>query len=232
MKKPVLFSLLISVIFTISPARADFIGVLDLGPDGCEQMAKCTLGSDFGYIDPRGLGWKANEGYVTNGASIPRWAQVFAGVPFDASALPAAVLHDHYSKYEGRPVRGWFQTQRMFYDALSEGGVGEPRASIMYAAVLVGSGKWITSMKGRKCDVGVDCVNQTVEISIETQAESYGSQNFNQTIAEIQEQIQSGLVGRVEVERLVRLALPDDIFIQNPSGVISEGVFITPGITE
>lgn len=232
MKKTISLSVLTSVMLTMSPARADFIGELDLGPDGCEQMAKCTLGSDFGFIDPRGIGWKADKGYVTNGASTPRWAQAFVGVPFEASALPAVVLHDYYSKYEGRPVRGWLQTQRMFYDALSEGGVGELRSSIMYASVLVGSGKWITRMKGKKCDVGVDCVNQTVEISIETKDESYGSQNFNQTIVDIQDQIQGGIVGREEVERLVQLALPDDIFMQNPSGVIAEGDFITPGITE
>lgn len=218
---------------TASPAWADFIGDLSLQPTGCEKTELCTLGADFGYIDPRGLGWKADKGDVTDGASIPRWAQKFVGIPFDSTALPAAVLHDHYSK-SVRPVRGWLQTQRMFYEALREGGVAEPRASLMYAGVLIGSGKWITRMKGKPCNLGpgIACTNQTVEITLQTQPETYGNDKYASLLASVQSQIESGAIGQEAVEALVRAELPNDIYLHNPSGQIIENVEVGTFATE
>lgn len=220
--------------FAISnTAQADFIGQLVLEPEECKEEGKCTLGEDFGYIDRSGLGWKADKGDITDGASIPRFAQIFVGVPFESTALPAAVLHDHYSK-SVRPVRGWFQTQRMFYEALLEGGVEEPRASMMYAGVLIGSGKWITRMKGKECDVGdgIACMNQTVEVTLEIQPESYGTEKYLSSFEAIKAQIESGAVGRDAVENLARIALPDDIYLNNPSGQIVENVNVGIYATE
>ncbi len=225
------------VVFAISllpaPAQADFIGDLVLVPEGCEETEHCTLAADFGYIDPRGLGWKADQGDVTDGASIPRWAQKFVGIPFEPAALPAAVLHDHYSK-SVLPVRGWFQTQRMFYEALRDGGVAEPRASLMYAGVLIGSGKWITRMKGEPCELGpgISCTNQTVEITLETLPETYGSAEYTALFASIQSQIESGAIGQAAVETLVRAYLPNDIYLHNPSGRIVENVEVGVFATE
>lgn len=228
---------LLPVIFVISvaaaPAQADFIGDLSLEPEGCEEAELCTLAADFGYIDPRGLGWKADQGDETDGASIPRWAQKFVGIPFEPAALPAAVLHDHYSK-SVRPVRGWFQTQRMFYEALREGGVAEPRASLMYAGVLIGSGKWITRMTGKPCNLGqgVSCTNQTVDITLETLPETYGSAEYKALFTSIQSQIESGSVGQDAVEALARANLPNDIYLHNPSGQIIENVEVGIFATE
>ncbi|MEM6275304.1 MAG: DUF1353 domain-containing protein [Pseudomonadota bacterium] len=226
-----LFVFVVSAVAT--PAQAEFIGDLSLEPKGCEETELCTLGADFGYIDRRGLGWKADKGDVTDGASIPRWAQKFVGIPFEPAALPAAVLHDHYSK-SVRPVRGWFQTQRMFYEALRDGGVVEPRASLMYAGVLIGSGKWITRMKGKTCDLGpgIACTNQTVEITLETLPETYGSAEYKALFASIQSQIESGAIGQEAVEALVRAKLPQDIYLHNPSGRIVENVEVGVFATE
>ena len=131
-------------------------------------------------------------------------------------------------------MRGWLQTQRMFYEALRDGGVTEPRASLMYAGVLLGSGKWITRMKGKACNVGpgVVCTNQNVEISLETQPEIYGTDHFLASFATMQAQIEGGVVGQEAVEALARIALPDDVHLQNLSGLIVEDVNVGVYATE
>ena len=64
-------------------AHAEFSGEIVLLPTGCQQSSECTLGNNFGYIDSRNVGWEADKGDITDGASIPRWAQLFAGDPFE-----------------------------------------------------------------------------------------------------------------------------------------------------
>ena len=67
-------------------AHAEFSGEIVLLPTGCQQSSECTLGDNFGYIDSRNVGWEADKGDITDitdGTSIPRWAQFFAGDPFE-----------------------------------------------------------------------------------------------------------------------------------------------------
>lgn len=129
-------------LFSSTSAFAKFVGTVQLRPLDCKHSDFCELTADFGYIDRRGIGWQADKGDKTDGASIPKWAQKFVGEPWTPEYLNAAVLHDHYSK-SVRPVRGWFETQRMFYEALLDSGVSWKRAAILYSGVLVGSGKWM-----------------------------------------------------------------------------------------
>jgi hypothetical protein len=184
-------ALVVSSLFG-SPANSQFVGELYLVPAGCQQTGSCTVRDHFGFSDSRGVGWEAAAGNVTDGASIPRWAQIFVGVPFRNEYIPAAVLHDHYSASE-RPVRRWRQTQRMFYEALRAAGVPEPRASVLYSAVLVGSKRWIEQLVGRPCAATENCINVSGQIVISTiisEAESYGTQAYETSFARVREQIE------------------------------------------
>jgi hypothetical protein len=138
-------------------ASAEFVGELNLLPSGCEATGKCKLGSAFSYKDPFGVGWEAKKDLVTDGASIPPWAQHFVGEPFDKAFIRAAVIHDHYCD---RHVRPWRQTHRVFYDALLESGVSRNKAGIMYFAVMIGGPKWVKIIKGGACsNLGASCIN-------------------------------------------------------------------------
>jgi hypothetical protein len=138
-------------------AMADFVGVLELIPAGCEKTGRCRLGQNFGFIDQSGTGWQARKGLVTDGASIPSWARPLVGQPFEKSFIKAAVIHDHYCD---RHVRKWRQTHRVFYEALRASNVPKGKAGIMYFAVLVGGPKWVKLIKGKKCGLGDTCVFQ------------------------------------------------------------------------
>jgi Protein of unknown function (DUF1353) len=139
-----------------APAYGQFIGNLELAPQGCAVAGgTCTVVKDFGFIDPSGVGWQAKAGLETDGATIPVWAQPFVGGQFDTAFIRAAVIHDHYCK---RRVRGFLSTHRVFYDALIESGVDAVKANVMYYAVLVGGPKWIELIPGEQCNLGGSCI--------------------------------------------------------------------------
>ena len=140
----------------VNAARADFVGTLEFTPAGCETARQCKLAFDFGYVDPKGVGWQANAGDATDGATIPPWAQPLVGASFDKSFVKAAAIHDHYVVNH---VRTWQQTHLMFYDALIDSGVPAHKAQIMYFAVLAGGPRWIELIEGIACPVGMMCIS-------------------------------------------------------------------------
>lgn len=152
--KKILLIILMALLHTVS--NAQFVGKLEFMPKDCESTGKCTLIYDFGYIDPMKVGWQANAGLVTDGATIPFWAKPFIGGSFEKEFIKAAVIHDWYCD---RSVRAWTQTHRVFYDALLASGVDSVKAKMMYYAVLVGGPKWIDLIKGNECKVGGGCIN-------------------------------------------------------------------------
>ncbi|MCX7305889.1 MAG: DUF1353 domain-containing protein [Hyphomicrobiales bacterium] len=210
-------------------AGADFIGDLVLEPAGCETTGHCTLGADFGFEDTGHYGWQAAKGLLTDGASIPPWAQPLVGSPFDKSFIKAAVLHDHYCD---RHVRPWRQTHRMFHEALIKSGVEQGKAGIMYFAVLVGGPKWVKLIKGKPCPIGMGCINQFSvgasipgsELGIGDQAElllvrpeSYASAQFanamQQNLPELS--AKGDALTEVEVEALAEKAMGNDFYFKN-----------------
>lgn len=222
-----------------SATSRKFIGKLSLIPMGCEsskqpapqckQKQLCRLGNDFGYFDGA-LTWQADKGNCTDGASIPSWAQPIIGEPFRKEYVPAAVLHDHYSKSE-RPVRSWLQTQRMFYRALLDTGVPPDRAAVLYAAVLIGSGKWIKSMRGKRCELGVNCVNtlELVEV-IEREAPSFETDNFDVALKNMREKITAlGLTDPKDIEKIARPHLQNPKFLDSTTGFVND-VYTGSGI--
>jgi hypothetical protein len=143
-------------LFPVSAAHAGFVGTLEFTPAGCESARKCKLAYDFGYVDSKGIGWQANAGDDTDGATIPEWAQPLVGASFDRSFVKAAAIHDHYVVNH---VRTWQQTHLMFYDALIDSGVPATKAQIMYFAVLAGGPRWIGVVEGTACPVGMMCIS-------------------------------------------------------------------------
>jgi Protein of unknown function (DUF1353) len=154
--KNILLVILLAMFHTVS--NAQFVGKLELMPINCESTGKCTLVYDFSFIDPMKVGWQANAGLVTDGASIPFWAKPIIGDSFEKDFIKAAVIHDWYCD---RSVRAWTQTHRVFYDALLASGVDSVKAKIMYYAVLVGGPKWIDLITGEKCKTGENCIQNT-----------------------------------------------------------------------
>ena len=147
---------LILGLMQVDAARADFVGTLEFTPTGCETARRCKLASDFGYVDPKGIGWQANAGDATDGATIPAWAQPLVGASFDRSFVKAAAIHDNYVANHVRP---WQQTHLMFHDALIDSGVPAHKAQIMYFAVLAGGPRWIELIEGIACPVGMMCIS-------------------------------------------------------------------------
>lgn len=218
MYKPAILVSFVTIFPTL--ASADFIGTVKLKPVDCQKTEYCELAEDFGFVDRRGLGWQADKDDKTDGASIPKWAQKFAGEPWTPEYLNASVLHDHYSK-SVRPVRGWFETQRMFYEALIASGVSKKRAAILYSGVLIGSGKWIVKMKGKPCPVGKGCINNVGEITIETEANSYGQPIYVKSFERMKAKIEAS--DDLSEDDIVQLAIeerPDSEYLKHPNGVI------------
>lgn len=149
--------------------RIPFEGELAFLPQGCEAQRECRLVNDITYNDPNGLVWKASkrdpaadpaiQTGLTDGASIPAWAQPFIGKPFDKSFIKAAVVHDHYC-YAENHVRSWRKTHRMFYNALIDSGVPVDKAKVMYFAVYLGGSRWTSLVPGDQC--GPDCINDAL----------------------------------------------------------------------
>jgi hypothetical protein len=147
-----------------------FEGDLVFFPSGCEAQFRCFLTNALRFTDPRSTAWEAArrdpaapdsvQSGMTDGASIPGFAQSFIGQPFDPSYIKAAVIHDHYMYKENR-VRGWWSVQRVFYDMLKDLGVTEAKAQIMYLGVLVGASKWIRLVPGDDC--GPKCINDLAD---------------------------------------------------------------------
>src|SRR4051812_4735522 len=97
-------------IFSLRPAYSEFVGELEFKPAGCQAAGQCELVYDFGYIGPSRLGWQAKAGLVTDGASIPSWAQFIIGGAWEKEFIKAAVIHDWYCI---RTVRTRRATHRM-----------------------------------------------------------------------------------------------------------------------
>lgn len=208
-------------------AKAEFKGNLVLIPSDCKEKGSCELAEPFGYIDKSQQGWEAQKGDVTDGATIPGWAQRFVGVPFTESYIPAAVLHDHYSK-SVRPVYGWLETQLMFYEVLKVSGVDEPLASSLLLGVLVGSGKWITRVKGSQCNlIRENCMTQVSEETLERDPPSFDTPEYKEIFLRLKEEIESrGITGADAIIALVKRERPNDKYLNNPSGIIKDGFVV------
>jgi len=153
---------------------------------------------------------------ITDGASIPGWAQGFIGRPHDKAFIRAAVLHDHYVRKENA-VLSYLATQQLFYWALLDSDVPKDKAMLMYAAVLVGAPKWSLYYRAKpeECDtpMDVECVKNDGDIQADevvnyTEA-AFNQPGFQQAVASLENSpaLKSGDLAALEREALGMRAL-------------------------
>jgi len=145
------------------PCSSCFIGELKLIDNPDDPRTK-ILDADLRFIDPNNTAWLASRGDVTDGASIPELFQPIIGGPWKADYLPAAVMHDHYTNKE-HLVRTWWDTDRMFYQAMLVRDVDFIKASVMYYAVYVFGPHWGELQPGVPC--GPKCISITKNKSMQ-----------------------------------------------------------------
>jgi hypothetical protein len=138
------------------PCTACFIGKLKLVDNPADSSGKTKkLADDLYFVDPDKFVWKAGKDDITDGASIPELFQPIIGGPFEADYLPAAIIHDHYTKKAHR-VRPWRDTARVFYQAMIVKGINVIKAKTMYFAVYSFGPHWDVLAKGIPC--GTNCL--------------------------------------------------------------------------
>jgi len=113
----------------------NFTGKIEFIDPTCPQKPQqfCKLKNIHTFTEPDGaLAWETDawnsanakgiQSGTTNGADIPKAAQIFVGKPFDPGIIQAAIIHDHYTFAENR-VRNWAATHRMYLEILLDQGV-------------------------------------------------------------------------------------------------------------
>lgn len=78
-------------------------------------------------------------GYVSDGASIPRWAWCLIGHPFEGQFVRPALIHDVRCEFH---VGTWQDTHSQFLETLAAEGVKRRRREAMYAAVWLRGPRW------------------------------------------------------------------------------------------
>jgi hypothetical protein len=109
----------------------------------------CML-ETFWYIDPQGRRWEAPQGFVTNGASIPRTLWSSIGSPFTGNYRRASIIHDIAIR---TPTIVRDEADTMFYFACLAGGCMLIESKLLYAGVRVGT--WASTAR----DFAIDMIS-------------------------------------------------------------------------
>jgi hypothetical protein len=106
------------------------------------KPVKCECGKDRMKLDEPVIAmWEGKrihvrDGYVTDGASIPRSAWLPVGNPWE-EYLGAAIIHDWLYESEVWPRE---DADRCFVDLMEWLGINWARRNVMYSAVRLGGG--------------------------------------------------------------------------------------------
>jgi hypothetical protein len=96
----------------------------------------------FGWRDERKREWWAYTGFVSDGASIPRFAWGLVGGPLSGLYRNAAILHDAYYADPRGCKRA--DVDKMFLGVMAHDGVGVVKRQTMYRMVrLFGWSGWV-----------------------------------------------------------------------------------------
>ena len=121
----------------------------------------------------------------------------------------------------------------MFHEVLLKSGVSRGRASVLFAGVLIGSGKWITKMKGKKCNTGAICYNNVAKISLEREPESYEDPAYQASFKRMRTKIEASPTLTIsEIEDIALAERPGSIYLKNKSGIIQENLDAWPWPTK
>ncbi len=214
---PIVMLFLIGSSFVIAasqpyPCSSCFIGELKLIDNPGDPRTK-ILDADLKFIDRGNTAWLAAKGDVTDGASIPELFQPIIGGPWEANYLPAAVMHDHYTNRK-HLVRTWWDTDRMFYQAMLVKDVGLIKASVMYYAVYVFGPHWGILQPGQPC--GPNCTYIMKNRSTITyQAADYNLSHMPE-LKEVQQQISDAALRGVPLTLPQLESLADRKHRENP----------------
>jgi Protein of unknown function (DUF1353) len=212
----------------VGNVKAQFEGVLELVPPGCDQVGQCKLKYPLRFTDSAKLVWEAKAELNTDGATIPGVFQPFVGSPFDPAFIKAAVIHDHYCD---RHVRPWKQTHRVFYEGLIANGVSQAKAKTMYFAVFLGGPKWIKLIPGIKC--GPNCVNEFKSTSgvagVYSRRADYSAADIMPSIQSVAKllELNPASLSLEELENLARKIRPTDFFYKHEETIDASLLGIT-----
>lgn len=100
---------------------------------------KMELMADFSFIDYQSVKWRVPQGWIFDGASIPKAFWSVVGSPFVGNYRKASVIHDYYCDVR---TAHWRQVHRMFYEASLAAGVGKVKAKTLFAIVYAKGPRW------------------------------------------------------------------------------------------
>lgn len=118
-------------------SKPKFIG--DVEARWLKDGRKMRLLKEVVFIDSKDREWKAPEGSVIDGASIPRELWSMMGSPFVGRYRRASVIHDVGCDERTQPHE---LVHYMFYEAMLCDGVAKSKAKLMYVAVRDLGPKW------------------------------------------------------------------------------------------
>ena len=88
---------------------------------------------EFSYTDKHGYKWTVPADYLSDGGSIPKWAQRFIGEPLEGDTLRAVLVHDVYCDNQSRSQK---DTHKVFREIMKIDGGGKIIRNLMYTAVV------------------------------------------------------------------------------------------------
>jgi len=95
------------------------------------SMYRGKVLEDITYTND-GISITIKKGFITDGASIPRWLWSFTGSPFVGKYRKAAVLHDYIYRYR---LYNKKDADLLFYKIMLESGVSKFKAKLFYLAL-------------------------------------------------------------------------------------------------
>lgn len=100
---------------------------------------KMSLIREFWFDDPKKKRWSVPNGYVIDGASIPRALWTLVGSPYTGNYRRTSIVHDKACDDAAGDQGARRIADKMFYHACREGGCSVREAILLYIGVRIGA---------------------------------------------------------------------------------------------